>query len=148
MEALPLDKPVISRSVNETESLAATFYGMIKPDAVVGLYGSLGAGKTCFVRGVARAAGVDADAVNSPSFTLINEYPGGETPIIHFDLYRFTRPNEYETLGADEYFMHEGIVLIEWAEHAEDYLPGDRYNIHFEVIDETSRRLVITRMKS
>ena len=145
MEALPLDEAIISRSVAETEHLAGRFYQMIKPDGLVGLYGPLGAGKTCFVRGLAMAAGVKTDDVNSPSFTIINEYINGETPIFHFDLYRFSKAIDFESIGADEYFLREGIVLIEWAENAEEYIPGDRYNIRFDIIDETSRRITISK---
>jgi tRNA threonylcarbamoyladenosine biosynthesis protein TsaE len=148
MGALPLDQPLVSHSVTETEELAARFYGMAAPNAVVGLYGPLGAGKTCFVRGVAKAAGVGPDDVNSPSFTFISEYPGGKTPIFHFDLYRISSPADFESLGADEYFDSKGIILIEWAENAEDYIPGDRYNIQFEILDENCRRLTFSRADS
>jgi tRNA threonylcarbamoyladenosine biosynthesis protein TsaE len=142
-----LDKPLLSNSLQDTENIAADFYKMIKPGDVVGLYGPLGAGKTCFVRGVAKAAGVDDNNISSPSFTLINEYRGGKTPIFHFDLFRLGNPSEFETLGADEYFLQEGIILIEWAEHAEAYLPAGRYNVHFEIINETDRILKISQLQ-
>lgn len=145
MEPLPFDTPIISRSLSETENLAARFYRMVFPCALAGLYGQLGAGKTCFVRGVARAAGVDPDEVSSPSFMLINEYPGGKTPIFHFDLYRIKDPAEFRSIGADEYLNRDGIILIEWAENGQGHIPEKRYNIYFEIVDEHTRRLTFSR---
>lgn len=145
MDDLPLDAPLLSRSLDETDRLAARFYRMIRPDAVVALVGPLGAGKTCFVRGVAKAAGIDPDDVGSPSFTLINEYPGGETPLFHFDLYRLKSPAEFAAIGGDDYLNRSGIVLIEWAENGEGYIPDKRFDVRFEIMGERTRRLTFSR---
>jgi len=142
---LPFDTGLVSRSPDETARLAAAFYQMVKPDALVALYGPLGAGKTVFVRGLALAAGIHPDEVSSPSFTLINEYLGGKTPIFHLDLYRLKSPVEFYGIGGDEYLTREGIVLIEWAENGGNLIPTDRHNVCFEIIDEQSRRLTFTR---
>lgn len=145
MDDLPLDTSLLSRSLGETDHLAARFYRMIRPDAVVALVGPLGAGKTCFVRGVAKAAGIDPDDVGSPSFTLINEYPGGETPLFHFDLYRLKTPAEFPAIGGDDYLNRSGIILIEWAENGAGYIPAGRFEVRFEIIDEQTRRLTFSR---
>ena len=93
------------------EQLAAT----LSPGAVVLLYGQLGAGKTAFVRGLARGLGAAADDVSSPTFTIIQEYAGRTATLYHVDLYRL-EPAEVDDLGLDELVSGEGIVAIEWAE--------------------------------
>jgi len=135
----------MSRSLRETEEYAARFYRMLSGGDIVALYGPLGAGKTCFVRGVAMAAGVDAGSVTSPSFTLINEYLGGDRPIFHFDLYRLLEPAEFHSTGGEEYFSGDGIVLIEWAENGGEFIPEDRYNVRLEIVDESRRRLTFSK---
>lgn len=145
MGDLPFDKAMTCRSLAETEQLAAEFYRSIDNTALVALYGPLGAGKTCFVRGIAKAAGVDPDDVNSPSFTLINEYPDGETPIFHFDLYRMADPSEFHSIGGDDYLNRDGIILIEWAENGKGFIPERRIDIRFEIVDEHTRRIIISR---
>lgn len=144
-ERLPFNTGLLSHSLAETEWLAEQLYRIVRPDAVVALYGPLGAGKTCFVRGVARAAGVPAAEVSSPSFTLINEYHGGETPIFHFDLYRLKDPVEFYAIGGDDYLVRPGILLIEWAENGGSYIPRQRYEVHFDIVDEACRRLTFSQ---
>jgi tRNA threonylcarbamoyladenosine biosynthesis protein TsaE len=143
MEPLPFGTPLISHSLSETESLAARLYEMIAPTAVVALYGPLGAGKTAFVRGLALAAGVSRDDVSSPSFTLINEYPGGKTPIYHFDLYRLKSPAEFYAIGGDEYLARDGIMIIEWAENGGGFIPRNRFEVHFEIKGESERQITL-----
>jgi len=145
MKALPLETALISRSEAETEEYAARFYRLLTIRDVVALYGSLGAGKTCFVRGMAFAAGVAPKDVNSPSFTYINEYPGGETPVYHFDLYRLKNPSEFHSIGGYDYLNREAIILIEWAENGGEFIPRDRYDVRFRIIDATSRGLTFSK---
>jgi len=145
MGDLPFEKALFSRSPAETEALAADLYHLVGGTALIALYGPLGAGKTCFVRGVAKAAGVDPREVSSPSFTLINEYPGGEIPILHFDLYRLADPSEFYSIGGDDYLGRDGIILIEWAEKGAGFIPDERINIDFEIVDETTRKIVFSR---
>ena len=145
MEDIPFNTELVSSSLEETERLAARFYRHIAPSALVALYGPLGAGKTTFVRGVAVAAGVDPDDVNSPSFTLINEYPGGRTPIYHVDLYRAVDPSEFYSIGGDEYLDLDGIILIEWAENGAGYIPRDRFNVRLAIVDENRRSFIFSR---
>jgi len=141
------DRELVSRSIGETEAIAADLYRSIEKSAVIALYGPLGAGKTCFVRGVAAAAGVNPEEVNSPSFTLINEYPGGKRPIYHFDLYRMADPSEFYSIGGEDYLEREGIILIEWAENGGEFIPRDRIEVRLAIVDEDRRRIYISRRK-
>src|SRR5256885_661799 len=87
---------------------------------VVLLCGDLGAGKTAFVKGLAEGLGVQRDEVNSPTFTIMQEYRGGRLPLFHVDLYRLSDPREIDDLGLDE-LAEDGVLAIEWA----DKLTGD-----------------------
>lgn len=145
MPEISIMPATVSRSPEETEQLAGQLYRIIGSGAVVALYGPLGSGKTTFVRGLARVAGVNPEEVNSPSFTLINEYPGGAIPLYHFDLYRVSGSSEVHAAGGDEYLLREGIVCIEWAEKGPSFLPADRYEVRMKIIDRTSREITITR---
>ncbi|HEY7058413.1 MAG TPA: tRNA (adenosine(37)-N6)-threonylcarbamoyltransferase complex ATPase subunit type 1 TsaE [Vicinamibacterales bacterium] len=87
----------------------------LQPGMVVLLYGDLGAGKTAFVRGLAIGVGATADDVSSPTFTIVQEYPGLGSTLYHVDLYRL-EPAEIDDLGLEELVAGDGIVAIEWAE--------------------------------
>ena len=114
---------------------------LLKAGDCVALYGELGAGKTCLVRGLAQGLGIAEDQVASPSFSLINEYPG-PLPLFHMDCYRLNLDEEIEELGLEEYFDGPGITVIEWAERIKE-LPGERLDISFSIPDETRRHIQI-----
>lgn len=111
----------------------------------VALIGSLGAGKTALVRGMALGLGLDDERmVSSPTFVLVQEYPG-RVPIYHVDLYRLSDPAaELPDLGFDE-MLSNGVVLVEWADRAQGALPDNRWEILITPIGETSRRFVVSR---
>jgi tRNA threonylcarbamoyladenosine biosynthesis protein TsaE len=109
-------------SEEATSAAGEHFAARLKPGDVVLLYGDLGAGKTAFVRGLAKGLGASPDDVSSPTFTLIQEYRG-PVPLQHVDLYRL-RPDEVEGLGLDELVEGAGVVAIEWAERWTDAPPG------------------------
>lgn len=107
----------ISKTPDQTRKIAEDFAKNLKPGCIVGLVGDLGAGKTTFVQGLAKGLGIDADYyVNSPTFTLVNEYRGTGPALIHVDLYRIEKPLEGETLGLDEYIASGAILAVEWIE--------------------------------
>lgn len=108
-------RTVITRSEDETAVEAARFAAALPAGSVVLLFGELGAGKTAFVRGMAMGLGIDADAVSSPTFTIIQEYRASVSVLYHVDLYRLEGA-EVEDLGLEELAAGGGIVAIEWAE--------------------------------
>lgn len=105
---------LISRSPERTEALGAELAALAKPGLVVGLIGDLGAGKTQFVKGFARALGV-ADRIHSPTFTLVNEYRSGRLPLYHLDLYRLETAEQIHGAGLEEYLPPgDGVAIVEW----------------------------------
>lgn len=116
----PMDIQVRTASSEETEAWGARFARCLGPGAIIGLEGELGAGKTCFVRGLALGLGGNPDAVHSPTFTFIAEYHEGRLPLYHIDLYRLAGA-EIEELGLEEYLFGTGVTAIEWFR----FLPRD-----------------------
>lgn len=103
-----------TNSEQETESLGGKFGQLLKEGDIVCLNGDLGAGKTHFTRGAAKALGI-SDYITSPTFTIVNEYYGGKMPFYHFDLYRITSYEELIDIGFEEYAAENGILFIEWS---------------------------------
>jgi tRNA threonylcarbamoyladenosine biosynthesis protein TsaE len=127
-----------------TEAFGRRLGGLLFPGAVVALVGQLGAGKTHLTRAVAEGLGVtNPAAVTSPTFVLIQEYPG-RVPVYHFDAYRLSGPREFAELGVDEYFDGDGVCLVEWADKVEATLPPEHLRIGIEIVDENRRRFEIT----
>ena len=102
-----------------------------KPGQIYTLTGDLGVGKTVFTQGVAAVLGI-TEPVNSPTFTIIQEYEDGRLPFYHFDVYRIGDLEEMEEIGYDDYFFGQGICLIEWAELIEEILPEKRIEVTIE----------------
>jgi tRNA threonylcarbamoyladenosine biosynthesis protein TsaE len=134
-----------ANSLEDTDRLAAALAEVLPDGVVVALSGTLGAGKTRLVRGLAAACGVPADEVVSPTFILCQEYRGRRT-LYHFDAYRLRDEDEFLELGPEEYFESPGITLIEWAERVAGCLPQERIEIHIEPTGETSREFVISEV--
>ena len=129
-------------SADQTEHLAEQLGTIAVPGLVIALVGDLGAGKTTFVRGLARGLEIDPAVVSSPTFVLIHEYDG-RLPMFHFDPYRLTNLASWVELGVDEYIESDGVCVIEWANRVEHYLPDDRLGIQFEHIGEQERRITV-----
>ena len=124
----------------ETEALAASLVAELPPRSQLALIGDLGSGKTCFVRGLARALGI-TQPVTSPTFTIINEY-AGRVPLYHIDLYRIGGPDEALALGLEDYF-ERGVTAIEWPEKAGDLLsPDTTIRVELAVGDQDDERFV------
>jgi tRNA threonylcarbamoyladenosine biosynthesis protein TsaE len=120
---------VFTRSPRQTMGWGNRLGKLLEGGEIIALIGELGAGKTCFVRGVTRGLEVDKGAwIRSPSFTLINEYHG-RLPVYHIDLYRVETRAQLEGLNLREYFYSNGVSLIEWFEH----LPADEADEYLEV---------------
>lgn len=114
----------LSNSVAETEAIGAALARRLSPGAVVAFTGDLGAGKTAFVRGMARGLGVE-ERVTSPTFTIVNEYEGGALPLFHFDMYRLGSADELFDIGWEDYLGRGGVCAVEWSENIEEALePG------------------------
>jgi tRNA threonylcarbamoyladenosine biosynthesis protein TsaE len=127
----------------DTQRLGSALAEVLPPGTVIGLIGTLGAGKTRLVQAVAAGLGVPPDNVTSPTFILVNEYRGGRMPIYHFDTYRLKDEDEFLELGPDEYFNSAGVVFVEWADRVAELLPKEHMEISMEVLGETSRRITI-----
>ena len=133
----------ISRSPSETRRLGADFARRIlkRLPAVVGLTGGLGSGKTTFVQGMATGLRLEPrHYVNSPTFTLVNEYGN----LIHVDLYRIEREEEIPDLGLEEYLLPERILVIEWAEKIPSSFLSLDFQVHFEAVSDRERRIRIS----
>jgi len=128
-----------TQSPAETQAMAAAFAALCAPDDVLGLAGTLGSGKTCFVKGLARGLGVPDDrAVISPSFVLLRRYAGRLT-LYHFDAYRLRDAAEMEEIGCAEVFASGGVSVVEWADHVAECLPPERFGLSIIVTGATAR---------
>ena len=130
-----------STSERETEELGAKLAASLKGGAVVAMYGNLGAGKTAFVRGMARGMGLDC-RVSSPTFTIVNEYLG-ERELIHFDMYRLSGADELFDIGWEDYLRRGAVCAVEWSENVEDAFFGDEIRVTIEKLSDTERKITI-----
>ncbi len=129
---------MISSSPNETESIGETIGKSLKKGQILGLIGDLGAGKTCFTRGLFKGRNRDHSAVvNSPTFVVMQRYFGDLT-FYHTDVYRLNTKNEFLDLGLFE-LAEDGVLIIEWADKFLDALTEDALIIEFQHQTETSR---------
>lgn len=136
---------LISKSPMETFCIGRSLGEGLKGGECVALKGELGAGKTCLTQGIAAGLGVpDCYVVTSPTFTLINEYPGRKMPLYHFDVYRLNGPADLDDLGYQEYLMGGGVLVIEWAEKVSDAIPDEALRIELTYLDEHRRRIEIS----
>jgi tRNA threonylcarbamoyladenosine biosynthesis protein TsaE len=128
---------------SETETVAAgEALGLtLQPGQVVLLYGDLGAGKTAFVRGIARGIGADPDEVSSPTFTIVQEYAGRSMTLYHVDLYRLD-PEEIDDLGLEDLVAGDGVVAIEWSERWRGR-PTDVVEVRLEDAGDEQRRIAV-----
>lgn len=130
----------LSKSPEETEEIAFRLAKTLKGTEIISMFGGLGAGKTAFTRGLARGLDVD-DGVSSPTFALVNEYEG-KFNIYHFDMYRIGSYDDLYSTGFFDY-MDTGVMVIEWSENIEEFLPDKRITVKFKYISETEREITI-----
>ena len=131
-------------SSEETYTLGKKLGELLQPSMVICLSGDLGAGKTHFTKGIATGLGID-DYITSPTYTLINEYPG-EKPLYHFDVYRLEGSDELNELGYQEYFYGKGVTVIEWADIIMEALPKERLWVVIHKLDGDHRRVIMDPM--
>lgn len=129
-----------SRNEDDTIKLAQNLESEKFPNMVICLDGELGSGKTVFVKGFASALGIN-DNITSPTFNLVKEYVSGEMPLFHMDMYRIE--DDQNNIGIEDYFMKNGVTIIEWAELIADLLPDERLDIKVKVIDENTRVFIL-----
>lgn len=132
-----------SNSVKTTIKYGRDFAESLNIGDVVCLEGDLGAGKTHFVKGVASYFGINEEKVNSPTFTLINEY-SGDIPIYHFDCYRIKSFNEAIEIGIEEYLYGDGVSIIEWPSKIKDLIPDNAIKIEIKHIGASERSILIS----
>ena len=135
-----MDYKYIANDEGETISLAENIESEHFPGMVICLNGELGSGKTVFTKAFASALGIEDD-VTSPTFNIIKEYPNGELPLYHMDVYRIE--GKVDELGLDEYFDGNGVTIVEWADMIEEYLPKERLDITIKVTGEDTRVFIL-----
>lgn len=137
-------KIIHTETPHETEQVGAELAEqLLKSDVkyFVALYGDLGVGKTVFVRGFTGVAS-PGSRVKSPTYTIVNEYRKGKTPVFHFDLYRVESADEFDGFGFEEY-VENGLCIAEWSEHLGDMLPKRNIRVTIERDGETGRTITI-----
>ena len=136
----------ISESEQDTERIGEEFSNSLPDGTVVAMYGDLGAGKTAFVRGMARGMGLDC-RVSSPTFTIVNEYLG-KRELIHFDMYRLSDADELFDIGWEDYLNRGAVCAVEWSEKVDDAFFGDEIVVRIEKLGDSRRRIIIEEEKT
>lgn len=135
---IEMENKITTYSEKETIEIAQNLESEKFPNMVICLEGDLGSGKTVFTKGFAQALGIE-ETVTSPTFNIIKEYTNGELPLYHMDVYRLD--GKADDIGIEDYYTKNGITIIEWSDMISDYLPEDRLDIKFKVLDENTRTL-------
>lgn len=139
----PFNPSLLSRSPANTQSLGRRIGATLSTGMVLTLTGDLGSGKTAFVQGLARGLDVpDEYYVTSPTYTIINEYPG-RLPLFHIDLYRMSGVESLDDIGLYDIFHPEHVIAIEWPALIASELPEDHLALKFEIIDDEKRNISI-----
>jgi tRNA threonylcarbamoyladenosine biosynthesis protein TsaE len=133
----------VSSSPQDTEAFGSRLASRLEPGSVIALSGGLGAGKTCLVKGIARALGINEN-ITSPTYTIINEYPlsarqDGGCSLYHIDAYRLNGDEDFDSTGAGGCFSTGGITIIEWSERIPGSVPADAIRIEIEISGPQSR---------
>lgn len=132
-------KDIVIKGLDSIDQAAKEFLQEIGDNRIIALYGSMGAGKTTFVTALCRVLGVE-DVVNSPTFTIVNEYRTEEgEPVFHFDFYRIKSLREVEDLGFEEYVYSDCMCLMEWPEMIEEMLPDETLRVSISEQEDGTR---------
>jgi len=137
-----MSKRILINNLNEIEDAASRFLEFVDVSNVIAFYGTMGAGKTTFIKAICKVLGVP-DTVNSPTFTIINEYRTKEgKSIYHFDFYRIDKIEEAYDIGFDEFIENGSLSLIEWPEKIETLLPDNTLRVQINVLENEVREIV------
>ena len=131
----------VTHSREETEELGARLADALTGETVVAFTGDLGAGKTAFVSGMARALGV-TERVTSPTFTIVNEFEGGRLPLFHFDMYRLGSADELFHIGWEDYLARGGVCAVEWSENVAEAIEDDAIRVSIARGDGDDDRII------
>ena len=131
-----------SRSTDETIAFGKDFAAELSPGDIVALTGSIGAGKTYFIKGIALGLDYEID-VTSPTYNIIHEYHTPEIILYHFDFYRLENANELRNIGFYDYLFGDGICLLEWSDKILEYLPENIWQVHLLFLNETERQIKV-----
>lgn len=135
---------LLSGSPEDTLAIARFLGEALSPGDVVGLTGDLGAGKTCFCKGIGEALGISPDRIASPSFTIVTEHEG-VPPLVHVDVYRIDTLREALEIGLDETLAGEDAVcVVEWAEKVSELLPTDCIRVKLTITGDNRRGIVVS----
>lgn len=132
---------MILKNLRETELLGEKIADRLKKGTVIALIGELGTGKTAMTKAIAKGLGI-TENVNSPTFTLVQEYYSGKLPFFHFDVYRVDAIDELDVIDFNEYFYSEGICVVEWADLIEEELPDEAIRVFIEYAKEEDSRII------
>lgn len=133
----------ITYTLDEIDKVAKELISFCKNKTIL-FYGPMGVGKTTLIKSIVKNLG-SADAVSSPTFSIVNEYKGAdELPIYHFDFYRINDDSEVEQLGLDDYFEHSGWTFIEWPENINSFLPNPSHRANIESLNNVKRILTVS----
>ncbi len=137
-------KPIASKTAEETLALGEAMGRLISQGMSIALKGDLGAGKTTFVKGLAKGLGVSEEYyITSPTFTLINEYPASPFTLYHLDLYRLSSSDELEYIGFDDIIDDNHVIVVEWPEILKDISFEFDIELHFQFDEQYNRRISI-----
>lgn len=134
----------VTHSEVETAEVGRQLASQLPEGSIVSLEGTLGAGKSVLVRGMAAGLGIDPESVTSPTFTLWQSYHGTRD-LHHLDAYRLQNADEFIDLGVEELFNLDGLIVIEWGEKVRSVLPIEHYRVTIEIDDHSNRRIVLIR---
>lgn len=135
---------IIISNLDSIREAARQFIAQMDDRTVFAFYGSMGAGKTTFIKAICEELGVE-DVINSPTFAIINEYRSSDTGelIYHFDFYRINKLSEAQDIGTEDYFYSGALCFIEWPEKIDELLPGDVVNVRITENEDGSRSVTV-----
>lgn len=134
---------IFTYTVEETEQAGIMLARSLTPGTVVAMYGDLGAGKTAFVRGLARGLH-SSSRVTSPTFTIVNEY-NGDLPLFHFDMYRLSCADELFDIGWEDYLARGGVCVVEWSENVSRAFDGTEISVTIDKLSDTERKITVKK---